>query len=190
MGHLDLLGITSVLVLTVIATPLDSLSLKTRQAAGQRGERPRGLIGSSFGAPALNIFDPVPNATFDYVVVGGGNAGIPMAVRLAEAGHTVALVEAGSFYEFGNSNFSQVPLYAPAFSGLDPKGVNPMVNWNFTTTPQIGEDDQVKLYPRGKTLGGSSARNYQAYHVGTNGSYQQWADVVGDDSYKFENFAQ
>lgn len=44
-------------------------------------------IGSSFGVPA--------DAVYDYVVVGAGNAGSPVAHRLAEAGHTVALVEAG-----------------------------------------------------------------------------------------------
>ena len=44
--------------------------------------------GSSFGVPA--------DALYDYVVVGSGNAGAPVAHRLAEAGHSVALVEAGS----------------------------------------------------------------------------------------------
>ena len=165
---------------TVLAAPFNS----------QSNQQPRRLLGSSFAGSAFNIFNPSPNATYDYVIVGGGNAGIPVAVRLAEAGHSVALVEGGSFYEIGNSNFSQVPLYAPAFSGPDPNGVSPMVDWNFTTTPQTGEDNQVKLYPRGKTLGGSSARNYQAFHFGTNGSYQQWANMVGDDSYKMENFGE
>jgi choline dehydrogenase len=49
----------------------------------------RRLLGSSFGVPG--------NATFDYVVVGGGNAGLGMAYRLAEGGHSVAVIEAGSF---------------------------------------------------------------------------------------------
>lgn len=41
---------------------------------------------------------------------------------------------------------------------------------------------------RGKCLGGSSARNYMVYHRGTIGSYKQWADQVGDQSYTFEKF--
>ncbi len=180
MGLLSCIPIVYALAATVLAVPLTS----------QPNQQPRRLLGSSFAAPAFNIFNPSPNATYDYVVVGGGNAGIPVAVRLAEAGFTVALIEGGSFYEIGNSNFSQVPLYAPAFSGPDPNGVSPMVDWNFLTTPQTGEDNQVKLYPRGKTLGGSSARNYQAFHFGTNGSYRQWADMVGDDTYQMENFAE
>lgn len=41
-------------------------------------------------------------------------------------------------------------------------------------------------YARGKCLGGSSARNYMIYQRGTNASYQQWADMVGDESYTFD----
>jgi len=43
-------------------------------------------------------------------------------------------------------------------------------------------------YARGKTLGGSSARNYMAYHLGTTQSYNQWAEAVGDNSYQLKNF--
>lgn len=39
---------------------------------------------------------PVPAATsYDYVVVGGGAAGIPMADKLSAAGHSVLLIEKG-----------------------------------------------------------------------------------------------
>lgn len=37
----------------------------------------------------------VPSKTFDYVVVGGGAGGIPMADKLSEAGHSVLLIEKG-----------------------------------------------------------------------------------------------
>lgn len=39
---------------------------------------------------------PVPSATsYDYVVVGGGAAGIPIADKLSAAGHSVLLIEKG-----------------------------------------------------------------------------------------------
>ncbi|KAE8154660.1 hypothetical protein BDV25DRAFT_147246 [Aspergillus avenaceus] len=39
---------------------------------------------------------PVPDgATYDYIVVGGGAGGIPVADRLSEAGHSVLLIEKG-----------------------------------------------------------------------------------------------
>lgn len=62
---------------------------------------PPQLLGSSVGYPG--------NATSDYIVVKGGTAGLTVAARLAEdPTKTVAVVEAGSFYEIGNGNLSQI----------------------------------------------------------------------------------
>ncbi|KAL7803483.1 GMC oxidoreductase [Trichoderma aethiopicum] len=146
------------------------------------------LFGSSFGAPAFDIFNPHKNATFDYIVVGAGTAGIPIAVRLAEDGYTVALVEAGSYAQLGNGNFSQVPLYASAFQHTyEGSLINPMVDWNITTTPQ---GNLTRLYPQGKALGGTSTRSHQAFMFSNKGSYQAWADAVGDASYTYDNFSR
>lgn len=89
---------------------------------------PRRLLGNSFAAPG--------DASYEYIVVGAGNAGLPLAIRLSEGGYTVALVEAGSFYEIGNSNYSQIPAFGPAFTGKDIDSVSPQVDWSFQTTPQ------------------------------------------------------
>ncbi|KAK8109464.1 hypothetical protein PG999_007601 [Apiospora kogelbergensis] len=143
--------------------------------------RARQLLGSSFGVPG-------DNRTFDYVVVGGGTAGLTIATRLVEqkAG-TVAVVEAGSFYEISNGNLSQVPGYDGAFTGKALDDWQPMIDWGYITTPQEGAYNKSMHYTRGKTLGGSSARNYMVYHRGTKSSYQMWADQVGDESYGFDN---
>ncbi|KAI4248897.1 MAG: hypothetical protein L6R40_000909 [Gallowayella cf. fulva] len=61
------------------------------------------LLGSSFGVPGTN-------ATYDYVIVGGGTAGLTIATRLAQDPTvSVAVVEAGGFYEIDNGNRSIVP---------------------------------------------------------------------------------
>lgn len=87
------------------------------------------LFSSSFGVPG--------NASFDYIVVGGGTAGLTLASRLAENGTlSVAVVEAGSFYEIGNSNNSVVPAYCSRFVGLQKSDVNGLVDWGFFTTIQ------------------------------------------------------
>lgn len=87
------------------------------------------LLGSHFGQPG--------DRTFDYVVVGGGTAGLAIASRLAEdSNNLVAVIEAGSFYEIGNGNLSQIPTYGPAFSGKSPFDVNPLIDWAFLTAPQ------------------------------------------------------
>lgn len=74
--------------------------------------------------------------------------------------------------------------------GSDPDDTQPLIDWGFVTTPQAGIEARRTHYARGKTLGGSSARNYLAYHRGTSGSYQQWAHEVGDDSYVLSNLDQ
>ena len=87
------------------------------------------LLGSHFGLPG--------DKTFDYVVIGGGTAGLAIASRLSEdSSNLVAVIEAGSFYEIGNGNLSQIPTYGPAFSGKSPFDVAPLVDWAFLTTPQ------------------------------------------------------
>ncbi|THZ99379.1 GMC oxidoreductase [Aureobasidium pullulans] len=143
------------------------------------------LYSNSFGVPGLN-------ATYDYVVVGGGTAGLTIAARLAEDPNiSVAVIEAGGFYQQENGNGSVIPgLCTTQFTGSDPDDTQPLIDWGFTTTPQAGINNQISHYARGKTLGGSSARNYMAYHRGTNGSYGMWADQVGDESYRLSNLDQ
>lgn len=88
------------------------------------------MIGSHFGVPGLP-------ATFDYVIVGGGTAGLTLARRLAaDTRYTVAVIDAGDFYEFANGNNSQVPSYASVFTGSDPLTRNPYLDWYQFTTPQ------------------------------------------------------
>ena len=60
--------------------------------------------------------------------------------------------------------------------------------WQPLTISRKGFAGQTPLYARGKCLGGSSARNYLSYQIGPSGSYDLWAQLVGDDSYKFKNF--
>uniref|UniRef100_L7J8I6 Choline dehydrogenase n=1 Tax=Pyricularia oryzae (strain P131) TaxID=1143193 RepID=L7J8I6_PYRO1 len=92
--------------------------------------RKRTTFGTSFGIPG-------DNATFDYVVVGGGNAGLAVAARLAQQQKgTVAVVEAGSFYEIGNSNMSEVPAFTSIFAS---KGVH---DWQ----PMRGSVQSYKMW--------------------------------------------
>jgi choline dehydrogenase len=92
----------------------------------------------------------VKNQRFDYVVVGGGTAGIPIGTRLAAAGYKVAIIEAGGFYE------DSEPILAttPAFD-FQPNAAN---DWTFETEPQAGLNGRTLPYPRGKCVGGTSGR--------------------------------
>lgn len=87
---------------------------------------------------------------FDYVIVGGGTAGIPMGTRLAQAGFEVAIVEAGGWYEDSEPIISSTPAF-----GFVNNAAN---DWGFKVEPQPGMGGRTFGYPRGKCMGGSSAR--------------------------------
>ena len=125
-------------------------------------------------------------------VVGGGTAGLTIASRLAQAGAgTVAVIEAGGFYEIDNSNLSVVPGYAQSMPFLATSSDyprQPLMDWGHLSTPQSRAGNRIVHYPQGKTFGGSSATNTLAYHRATLGTYQKWAELVDDSSYFFKNF--
>ncbi|KAF4815036.1 Dehydrogenase patE [Colletotrichum siamense] len=128
------------------------------------------------------------DATFDYVIIGGGTAGLVMANRLsANPSISVAVIEAGTFYQITNPIIGNTPAGDTLFAGASPLDTNPLVDWNFITQPQAGANNRRIHYARGKCLGGSSARNFMIYQRGTKQSYQKWADAVGDDSYTWDS---
>ncbi|KAG8159810.1 hypothetical protein KVR01_010447 [Diaporthe batatas] len=73
--------------------------------------------------------------------------------------------------------------------GTDPATYQsePLVDWDLISTPQEGAGGRTIHYARGKTLGGSSALNTLAYVRGSKGTYDRWAEEVGDDSYQWDS---
>ncbi|RAL12324.1 GMC family oxidoreductase [Aspergillus homomorphus CBS 101889] len=145
---------------------------------GRRGP----LLGTSFGIPGVN-------ATFDYLVVGGGTAGLTIASRLAQSERfSVAVVEAGEFFEINNGNRSVVPAYTTNVACQDPSEYHqPLNDWGFKTQPQQALTGRVFHCRYGKGLGGNSAENSMFYIRPTRDSMQKWAEDVGDESYLFDN---
>ena len=118
------------------------------------------MIDLKFGALyALSLFIASAEAfvngtvgihTFDYLVIGGGTAGIPIGTRLARAGYQVAIVEAGIFYEDSEPIISETPAFDFVGNRLNDGG--------FEVVPQAGMNGRSFSYPSGKCVGGSSAR--------------------------------
>lgn len=109
------------------------------------------IWGNNFGIPGQN-------ASYDYVIVGGGTGGLALATRLAEdTSLTIAVIEAGGFYEEDFGNISVVPGLGLTYTSPTTLLTNgfPEVDWAIDTTPQKGLQDQVYHYWRGKTLGGT-----------------------------------
>lgn len=61
-----------------------------------------------------------------------------IATRLAEAQNSVAVIEAGSFYELDNGNLSQIPSDDVLYTSAAPvqTSIQPLVDWGFITQPQ------------------------------------------------------
>ncbi|KAF5318275.1 hypothetical protein D9611_014701 [Ephemerocybe angulata] len=121
---------------------------------------------------------------YDIVVVGalsmvGGTAGSVIASRLTEDPKiNVLLIEAGPDDE------GAIDLQIP---GNFPDGIEPKYHWNFTTTPQSGLNDRALPYDRGHVLGGSSSINGMVYTRGAADDYDRWANVTGDDGWKWNS---
>ena len=103
---------------------------------------------------------------FDVIVIGGGSAGSAVAGRLAEAGKSVCLLEAGG----RNDGFRVTIPGMLAFS-------NDKINYRFETVPQKGLNGRIGYQPRGKGLGGSSAINAMVYIRGHRWDYDNWEQL-------------
>lgn len=133
--------------LATFAAVLGLANAAPAEDAQQHAEFKRQL-GSSAG-------DTGKDATFDYVIVGGGTAGLVMANRLsAKSDVTVAVIEAGTFYQITNPIIGNTPAGDTLFAGSSPLDTNPLVDWNFVTQPQDGANKRRIHYARGKCLGG------------------------------------
>ncbi|KLO16271.1 glucose oxidase [Schizopora paradoxa] len=101
--------------------------------------------------------------TFDYIVVGGGLAGITVAARLAEnSSVTVLVIEAGND-DRNNPLVYDIYEYGQAFSTN--------LVWNFAT-------DQNRGMLGGKTLGGGTSINGGTWTRGAQAQYDAWQSLL------------
>ena len=103
----------------------------------------------------------------DFVIIGAGSGGSAVAYRLAEAGHSVLVVE------FGGSDagpFIQMPgalSYPMNMSRYD---------WGLKTEPEPYLGGRVLATPRGKVVGGSSSINGMVYVRGHACDFDHWEE--------------
>jgi choline dehydrogenase len=119
------------------------------------------------------------DASFDYVIIGGGTAGCLLANRLsADPKRRVLLVEAGRRDDY---HWIHIPVGYLYCIG------NPRTDWLYNTEADAGLNGRQLRYPRGKTLGGCSSINGMIYMRGQARDYDQWAGMTGDASWSWES---
>ncbi|PFH52938.1 GMC oxidoreductase [Amanita thiersii Skay4041] len=119
---------------------------------------------------------------YDVIIIGGGTAGCVLAARLSEDPSIRVLV-----LEAGRSGVSNLLTRIPsAFSLL----FHTRRVYNFYTEPQEYAQKKIRYWPRGKMLGGCSSINAQMAQYGAPSDFDQWAEVIGDESWSWKNFGQ
>ncbi|OWR52933.1 glucose dehydrogenase [Danaus plexippus plexippus] len=115
---------------------------------------------------------------YDFIIVGAGSAGCVLANRLSEVtSWRILLLEAGS----EEPDITMMPAAIRVLSGSN-------IDWNYNTQPEEltcrSMTKHLCQWPRGKTLGGSSAINYIIYMRGNRHDYDHWAEV-GNEGWSY-----
>ncbi|KAG6840144.1 hypothetical protein C0991_008581 [Blastosporella zonata] len=135
------------------------------------------LLSPAFTRAAVITSLP-PGAVYDFVIVGGGNAGNVIANRLTENPKFKVLI-----LEAGGSQDGVVAAMVPFLGGtLAP---STPYDWNYTTTPQPGLGGRSISYPRGHIMGGCSTINYLMYTRGSSEDYDEFAKISGDGGWSW-----
>ncbi|KAK7006238.1 choline dehydrogenase [Favolaschia claudopus] len=131
---------------------------------------------------ALPTCSDTSTADYDFVVVGAGVGGGPVAARLAESGFSVLVVDAG--HDAFNIN-TTIPFYWAR--AVD----DPQLELNYTYdeySPGAKFPRPNSWYPRARGVGGSTVHNAMINLIGvTKGDFNGLATMFNDSTWSFEN---
>jgi choline dehydrogenase len=148
---------------------------------------------ASQGIPAPSANDP------EYIVVGSGPGGGPLAANLARRGHSVLLIEAGLDNMYQSLDY-EVPLLTAASAPEDPR-----LEWEFfvrhyANLAQQLKDDKMQFasdgtplgifYPRAATVGGCASHDFLIAVKPHASDWDGIAKLTGDESWASSNMTK
>lgn len=172
------------------------------------------LLALTISAWSTNTFFTAAQSAngkqYDFIVVGSGPGGGPLACRLAMSGFKTLLIEAG------DDQSSNINVTVPGFQArvtedpklrwdvfvnhyqdqnraqLDPKYVweNKPFDYHVGSPAPKGATPRGILYPRSSTLGGCATHNALIYISAQNSDWNNIATITGDQSWTATNMQQ
>ncbi|PYH90613.1 alcohol oxidase [Aspergillus ellipticus CBS 707.79] len=116
---------------------------------------------------------------FDYIVIGGGTAGLVVASRLTTNPNvTVGVLEAG--------NASLDDPNVLKLTGMAAMMHNPAYDWMYQSSGNLNRSHHI---PKGKVLGGSSAINFMAYGRPSATDLDNWDTALGNPGWSWADLA-
>ncbi|PYI00085.1 alcohol oxidase [Aspergillus ellipticus CBS 707.79] len=118
---------------------------------------------------------------YNYIVVGGGTAGLVVANRLTEDPAVSVLV-----LEAGSNRVNDPRITTPGLAGS--LYSDPEFDWCLTSTPQQALNGRCLSEPRGRTLGGSSAINLGMVIYPSRSDIDAW-EKLGNPGWNWESLS-
>lgn len=160
-----------------------------------------GLIFHSLGVLAFVILAicqfVLAAGEYDYIVIGSGPGGGPLAANLARANYSVLLLEGGD-QSTGNSGGQYPPqitwdFFVKHYDDEERTLKHNLLTWRLTDGNYWVGNKNVptgaKLlgvyYPRGGTVGGSSMINAMVTFLPSASDWNYIADITGDKTWRF-----